>query len=323
MADDVLANYIQQYIESTTADDVRFTWHGGEPTLAGLSFYQKVVRWQKMFADGKTIHNELQTNGLLLNDAWCEFLAQHNWLVGLSIDGDQTAHNAHRVFETGRATYAQVYESLRRLQSAKVPVNALMAVHRGNVHDPVQHYTHLLDLGFRHFQFSPLTQTDRSPEIQPWHISAKEYGNFLVHIFEHWQRHDVGRVSIQDFDSAYATLNGLPATLCSHSATCGNTFVVLKQGEVYSCDHYVSSDYFLGNITRSSLRDMQLSKQNVTFGLEKTLNLPDACQQCSFVSQCQGGCQRHRLAIDGRNILCAGYKVFFARFNAAFADREG
>ena len=323
MADDVLANYIQQYIESTAGDDVRFTWQGGEPTLAGLSFYQKVVRWQKMFADGKRIHNDIQTNGLLLNDVWCEFLAANNWGVNLSIDGDQTAHNAHRVLNTGRSSYAQTYESLERLQRANIQCTALVAIHQANVHEPIKHYQHLVDLGFRRFQFSPLTQTDRSPEIQPWHISAKEYGNFLVHIFEHWQRHDVGSVSIQDFESAYATLNGLPATLCLHSATCGNTFVVLKQGEVYSCEHYVSSEYFLGNITRKTLNEMQLSKENVSFGIEKTLNLPEACQQCPFVSQCQGGCRRHRLAEDGRNILCAGYKVFFARFNAAFADREG
>jgi uncharacterized protein len=316
MDDETLAAYIQQYIEASTDDVVWFTWHGGEPTLAGLSFFQRVIRWQRMFADGRTIRNALQTNGRLINSAWCEFLQETNWLVGLSIDGTKTAHDHYRLIAKDKGSYEFAFNALKLLQQYRIEVNGLVTINKANVAQPLETYRHLRSLGITYLQFLPLAKSTQSSE-KKWHITGHEYGEFLTAILKEWLLNDVGKITIQDFESAYSTLKGLPATACAHGQMCGHSLVVLKGGEVYTCEHFIGHEHYLGNIHIKTLSQLRLSTSNVTFGVEKTLNLADKCKQCPFLKQCQGGCSRHRVD-EGVNVLCEGYMKFFNAFNQVF-----
>jgi uncharacterized protein len=339
MSDEVLETYIIQYIGQQQAPEVTFAWQGGEPTLLGVKFFRKVVELQKRHAAGKKIHNALQTNGTLLDDEWCVFFKENNFLIGLSIDGPARLHNAYRVDKKGRDTYDKVLAGLRLLKKHAVEFNTLTVVNRKNVRQPLEVYRFLREIGSGYIQFIPLVERvadkeakalgldlavpprfDQEAEVTrtvtEWSVPPKEYGVFLSTIFDEWIQRDVGRVFVQMFDVALGNWSGHGGGLCVFSPTCGTALAMEHNGDVYSCDHYVYPDYRLGNIMNNTLGNMVTSDFQSRFGRDKSDTLPKYCRECEVRFACHGECPKHRFirtpeGESGLNYLCAGYKHFF------------
>ncbi len=338
MADDVLENYIQQYIEQQSVPEVSFAWQGGEPTLLGVGYFRKIVELQQKHANGKKITNAIQTNGTLLNDEWCEFLAKHDFLVGLSIDGPPELHDAYRVDKRDRSTSGKVIRGLNYLKKHKVEFNTLTVVSRKNSQKPAEVYRYLKEIGSGYIQFIPLVERDadsvaknmgldlsQPPELQKvernrlvteWSLVPEDYGQFLVDIYNHWVRHDVGKTFVQFFDVALGNWMGMSGALCVFSPTCGTAMALEHNGDLYSCDHYVYPKYKLGNIMNQSIKSMVESKEQRQFGQDKLSKLPKYCRDCSVRFACHGECPKHRFmktpaGDPGLNYLCPGYKRIF------------
>ncbi|HVT95869.1 MAG TPA: radical SAM protein, partial [Acidobacteriaceae bacterium] len=158
MAPAILERYIRQYIAAQPLDEIHFAWQGGEPTLLGIDFFRTVVELQQKYAAGKTIHNALQTNGTLLDDAWCEFFADNDFLVGLSIDGPRELHDSYRVDKGGAPTFDRVLRGLNRLKAHQVDFNTLTVVNRRNSEHPLEVYRFLRDTGSGFIQFIPVVE---------------------------------------------------------------------------------------------------------------------------------------------------------------------
>jgi uncharacterized protein len=337
MSDQVLETYVKQYIASQDQPEVVFAWQGGEPTLLGVDFFRKAVAFQQAYADGKRISNALQTNGTLLDDAWGTFLAEHNFLIGLSVDGPAGLHDAYRVDKRRRPSFDQVMRGLEVLKRHQVEFNTLTVVNRKNSRDPLAVYRFLKDIGSGFLQFIPLVERradasarrigldlalppdedeEASSPVTPWSVESKQYGEFLVTIFEEWVRRDVGKVFVQLFDIALAKWAGSSASLCVFAETCGDAMVLEHNGDLFSCDHYVYPRYKLGNIVDRSLGDLASLPAQWDFGNAKLETLPRYCRECPVRFACNGECPKHRF-IDtpegepGLNYLCAGYKRFF------------
>jgi uncharacterized protein len=349
MPDEVLESYVRQYIEAQDAPEVSFAWQGGEPTLLGVDFFEKVVALQRRYAGGKRITNALQTNGTLLDDAWGAFLAEQNFLVGISIDGPKDLHDCYRVDKRGRPSFEQVLRGLEVLQRHRVAFNTLTVVHRRNAREPQRVYRFLKEIGSGFLQFiplvereataplaadgalipltfapptpppGPLSETERGnkqPPVTEWSVRAEEYGQFLVTIFEEWVRRDVGRVFVQLFDVALGNWSGLGASLCYFKETCGAALAIEHNGDVYACDHYVYPEYRLGNLMQEPLAGIVAAPEQQRFGREKRDTLPRFCRECDVRFACHGECPKHRFLRTpdgewGLNYLCAGYKRFF------------
>ncbi len=332
MPDDVLENYVRQYIQQQDAPEITFAWQGGEPTLMGLEFFQRAVEFQKKHCPaGKRISNALQTNGMLLNDAWCAFFRAHNFLIGLSIDGPSELHDRYRVDKAGGGTFGRVMEGLALLKKHGVEFNTLTVVNRHNARRPLEVYDFLCAHGSGFMQFIPLVERngqsgdtfaappqsgDADSPVTPMSVESLAYGEFLCAIFDRWVRNDVGRVYVQLFEVQLAIWMGLPSSLCVFSETCGNALAMEHNGDVYSCDHYVYPEYRLGNIGKEALGDMVASPQQRKFGTDKRDALPQYCRDCDVRFACHGECPKHRFiqtpsGEPGLNYLCAGYKRFF------------
>jgi uncharacterized protein len=333
MSDAVLEQYIRQYIHSQPAAEINFAWQGGEPTLLGVDFFRKVVELQKKFADGKIISNAIQTNGTLLDDEWCEFLAAHNFLVGLSIDGPSVMHDAYRVDKRQQPTFGQVMRGLELLKKHRVEFNTLTVVNRINSQAPLEVYRFLKSIGSQYLQFIPLVERKsksagltlaepplpRDPAASPvtdWSVEAEQYGIFLCAIFDEWVRHDVGTTFVQLFDTALGNWMGLGSSLCVFAEKCGAALAIEHNGDLYSCDHYVYPRYKLGNVMNHSLGAMVNSAPQIKFGNDKFDSLPKYCRQCEVRFACNGECPKHRFiqtpdGEPGLNYLCAAYKNFF------------
>ena len=338
MSDEMLETYVRQYVESQNVPEVSFAWQGGEPTLLGVDFFRRVVALQKQYADGKKITNALQTNGALLDDEWCSFLAEHRFLVGVSIDGPAELHDHYRVDKRGRPTFDRVMRGLDCLKKHRTEFNTLTVVNRTNADHPAAVYRFLKKIGSGFIQFIPLverragqvsrelgldlaTPPDGGADssgipVTEWSVRPRQFGRFLVEIFDEWVRHDVGRVFVQCFDVALGNWMGLGSSLCIFGETCGTAMALEHNGDLYACDHYVYPKYCLGNILNQSIADMVNTPAQRRFGRAKSETLPLYCRKCSVRFACHGECPKHRFlntpgGEPGLNYLCQGYRQIF------------
>lgn len=331
MNDDTLESFIKQKIESTDIQEESFAWQGGEPTLLGVDYFKKVVELQKKYSNGKKINNALQTNGILLDDEWCKFFADNNFLIGLSIDGPRELHDKYRVDKGGKPTFDKVMRGIHFLKKHSVSYNTLTVVQKDNSQHPLDVYNFLKEAGSGYIQFIPIVEriSEEKPDglslvlpgksnavVSNWSVHPVQFGNFLIEIFDHWVRNDVGKYFVQMFDVSLEAWAGFNPSLCIFSETCGNALAIEHNGDLYSCDHYVYPENKLGNIMEVPLLSMVDSTQQDKFGADKRDTLPEYCKKCEVRFACNGECPKNRFLTTpegeyGLNYLCAGYKKFF------------
>lgn len=311
----VLERYVQQLLAAhPVGSEVVFSWQGGEPALLGLDFYRQAVTLQRQFGGQHRILNTFQTNGTLLDDDWCRFFAAENFLVGLSLDGPAELHDRYRRHASGRPTHAAVLRALEGLQAHGVEFNLLACVTAHNSAEPLAVYRFLRQVGGRFLQFLPVVEPlPDGSGVTPESVPAAAYGEFMATVFDEWARHDIGRVTVLNFDWALANLLGRPGAVCHHQPVCGRSLAVEHNGDVYACDHFVAPAYRLGNLAGQELPDLLDSAPLQAFGRAKLERLPPACRQCEVLGLCWGGCPKHRglNAASPENYLCAGYAHFF------------
>ena len=316
--------YIRQLLEFHRTPRVTVAWQGGEPTLMGLDFFRHSVEFQKKYQKpGTHIENTFQTNGILLNDEWCRFFRENNFLVGLSMDGPGELHDFYRKDRAGRGTFDRVMRAARLLQKHKVECNILCTVNSKNAGHPLEVYRFFRDeLGFPYIQFIPIVE--RKDESEPREremvtersVQPGQFGRFLIEIFDEWVRRDVGKMFVLNFDGALAGWLGMAGTLCIFGPTCGLGMALEHNGDLYSCDHFVEPNHYLGNILETPMVELVASEQQRKFGRDKKDTLPRYCRECAVLSICNGECPKNRFSKTpdgepGLNYLCAGYKAFF------------
>ncbi|MCE9891086.1 anaerobic sulfatase maturase [Kluyvera intermedia] len=332
MDDVTLEAYVRQYIEANPGLEVEFTWQGGEPTLAGIAFYEKALQLQSKYAGKKRITNSIQTNGVLIDEAWAEFLAKNKFLVGLSIDGPAWLHDRYRKNRSEQSVFNKILRAMNLLKKHYVDVNILTVVNNVTAEHPQEIYEYLTqELKAEFVQFIPAVEQRPVNEkygellypqtlvgsVTEWSVSGEQWGRFMTGVFDQWVQRDVGRVYVQMFDSALAAWLGEKPSLCVMQPSCGFGLVVEQNGDVYSCDHYVYPEHRLGNLRRESLAKMAVSKQQRKFGLAKT-EVSAECMRCEWRFTCHGGCPKHRIHRMGErwhNHLCTGYKAIFSHLN--------
>jgi uncharacterized protein len=335
MSDEVLEAYIQQLIAAHGSNQVTVAWQGGEPTLMGIDFYQRAIELQKKHArPGMIFENTMQTNGTLLDDEWCEFFKENNYLIGISIDGPRQLHDTYRLDKGGGPTFDRVMHGLRLLQKHGVEHNILVAVNRVNAEHPLEVYRFLRDEARATWiQFIPVVERideaghtiyQKGTQISRRSVRAEQWGRFLIGVFDEWVRHDVGQVYVQTFEAAVRNWLGMPSGMCVFEETCGLGLALEHNGDLYSCDHFVEPDYLLGNIVEgvgertSPLLAMVNSERQRQFGRDKRDTLPRYCRECEVLFACRGECPKNRFLTTpegepGLNHLCAGWKAFFRR----------
>jgi uncharacterized protein len=323
MDDKTLELFIRQYIDGMTGPEIIFTWQGGEPTLRGLDFFRRVVALQSKYKkSNQRIENDLQTNGVLLNEEWAAFLKEHRFLVGLSIDGPRDLHDRYRVNKGGAPTSDKVMAAADLLRKWGVRFNTLTCVHRFNASRPLDVYRFLRrELGSTYIQFIPIVEPkefkatapqfwdaaklpllgsrearpdDPNSVVTEWSVDPEEYGYFLSRVFDEWRQKDIGKVLVNHIETLVAQHVGMPSQICIYGEFCGKGVLVEHDGSVYACDHYVYPEYRLGRLQEKSLADMVFSPLQVKFGYAKSESLPRYCRQCCYLKDCWGECPKNR-----------------------------
>jgi uncharacterized protein len=316
MDDGTLENYILHHYAASTSDTVLFTWHGGEPLLAGIDFYKKALAFQKKhLPQGKNFLNGIQTNGTLITHEWGRFLSDNGFTVGISMDGPEALHNAMRRFEQGTGSFEKTLAGYGLLRKYGVNPEILCVVSAYNVYYPLMVYEFFKMLGVQYITFLPLVERNKE-YVTKTSVPAFEFGLFLTAIFDEWVNKDIGIVKIQIFEEALRTAFHQEHSLCIFREKCGGVPVIERNGNCYQCDHFVDHEWLIGNINQHALKHLLNHPKQKAFGEAKRNTLPQYCIQCEVRTMCNGECPRNRFITSpngepGLNYLCEGYQYFF------------
>ncbi|WP_298832369.1 anaerobic sulfatase maturase [uncultured Piscinibacter sp.] len=346
MDEATLDSYLKQLMDSSPGPQVEVSWQGGEPMLRGLAFYRRSVQLaEKYRKPHQRILHTMQTNGTLVDDEWAAFFKQHNYLVGLSVDGPRALHDVYRVDKRGEGSFEDVLRGWQCLRRHDVDVNVLCTIHAANADHPLEVYRFFRDeMQARYIQLIPIVERATAQTIEfanrGWggpkgsdrplyrqagdlvtsrSVTAEQFGRFLIAIFDEWVLRDVGEVYVTIFDVALGSWMG-QHNACIVAPTCGGALAMEHNGDVYSCDHYVEPEHRLGNLKETPLQSLVASEKQRRFGQSKFDTLPRYCKECPVLFACYGECPRNRFirtpdGEDGLNYLCAGYKAFFTHID--------
>jgi uncharacterized protein len=317
MSEELLELYIRQRFAASSGPNTHFEWHGGEPTLLGIDYFRRIRELQDRYApEGRVVTNGLQTNGLLLDEGWADFLLHEGFSVGLSLDGPRDLHDVFRTSADGGPTQARTVRAFRLLKERRVFCNILCVLHSANAPQPDRIYDFFRGLGAAYIQFLPLVSKENNGDRIPMAAEPAVIGTFLCRVFDRWIREDVGKMVIQNIDEALRPVYGIPHALCIHRETCGDVAVLEHDGSFFTCDHFVRPEYRIGNIRQRPLAELARDPAMLRFGRAKQKTLPAFCRKCEVLEFCNGGCPKDRTAKTpdgdaGLNCLCPAYKSFF------------
>jgi len=327
MPESLLEEYIVQHIEAAPGPEVSFSWHGGEPTTLGLDFFRQALALEHRHRPaGWRIRNGIQTNGVLLGEEWCRFLAAEDFGIGLSLDGPPELHDPYRVTRGGQPSHRQALRGYELLRKHGIHTDIVCVVHNLNVEHPLTVYRFFREIGCEYLGFLPAVE--QAPEsaggVGPYTPSAEAYGAFLCKIFDEWIARDTGRIAVQTFEEAARPALGMEHSLCVFRETCGQIPVLEHNGDFFPCDHFVDREHRLGNIRATPLGELLESSALRDFGDAKRDGLPRYCRECETLPECHGGCPKYRFIRTpdgeaGLNYLCAGLKRFFLHSRAPLA----
>ncbi len=314
MSDEVLKTMLEKFMRIDLPVH-GIGWQGGEPTLMGLDFFKRAVHYQQKFgSSGKVVSNGLQTNGTLLDDTWCRFLKEYNFLVGLSIDGPPEIHDINRLTPDGRGSHRLVMRGLEALQRNQVEFNVLTLVNQSNQDHPLLIYNYLKELGVNYQQYIECVEFGPDGELSPFAVDPIKWGEFLCAIFDEWYEHDVRRISIRLFDSILTRLVDNYTNVCAMGSDCRQYFVVEHNGDVYPCDFFVEPELRLGNIMQDNWEKLAGAESYREFGKRKQ-QWNEECTTCQYLMLCAGCCPKNRPS-RGKDptrlsVLCPGWKIFY------------
>jgi len=309
-------------IKSALGDVTEFcaiAFQGGEPTLVGLDFYKKLIEFEhKHNVKNVRITHAIQTNGMLIDDKWASFFADHNFLVGLSIDGDLNNHDYFRLDAQAESSHKRALSAARVLEKYRADFNILSVVTKQFAKRPDRAWKFYKQQGFRFLQFIPCLEdfsAERGNAI--YSLSANDYGRFLCRTFDLWYE-DYRKgdyVSVRMFDNYIQMLMGKPPENCAMAGICNAYALIEADGSVYPCDFYAVDEYLLGSVHTDSFEAMLTGKAALEF-TEPSKKVEAECLSCEYAALCRGGCRRDRdYTGDGAlklNCYCESYKKFFA-----------
>lgn len=312
MSEETLTRMIEETL-MTGAPSVSFVWQGGEPTLAGLEFFEKAVELQELYRyPGQTVNNSIQTNGVLLDENWAKFFKKKGWLVGLSLDGPELSHDVYRVFHNHQGSYASVNRGLDKLREKGVQYNILTLLNDVNVKKPSELYRWLVGSGHKHLQFIPCMELNSYGKVAEFSITPEEYGKFLIEVFDEWVK-DIPEVYVRDFEDILIGLVTGNTPNCVFNGRCGEYIVVEYNGDAYPCDFFVDTEWHLGNINETGIEKLYQSEKMNEF--RKNRRLQEKCKSCNWTEYCYGGCQK--TVLYGEYYFCESIKLFLKERGSA------
>lgn len=281
------------HVDLNQGDQVHFAFQGGEPTLAGLEYFQHFINLAEKWSKRIKISYSLQTNGIHLDDEWCSFLAQNHFLVGVSLDLLPFCHDEARVDAQNQGTYQRVLHAIQLLEQHHVEYNVLCTLTEQIAQYPQKVWKTIIKNDFQWVQFTPCLNELSGQGGNPYALKPQSFASFYIQLFSCWlsdfQKNAYRSVKLFD-DIVNYLAYGVP-TSCGIDGKCQPQLIVEADGSVYPCDFYCLDEYLLGNFTNRTFKELFLSSAQSEMRKRKMGVL---CESCPYVQICGGGCKRMR-----------------------------
>lgn len=316
MSETVLEQLTQELLEINKTR-CEFLWHGGEPLLAGINFFRKAIDFQcKYNHRGAVIANSIQTNGTLINEEIADFFKEHNFRVGISLDGPEHIHNHHRKRVGGRGSFDAVMRGVKLCQAKRVPVSVVSVVTAYSVQFPQEIYEFFLSSGIKGFSFNPAFEPDREGRLCEFSVQDADFADFMQKILEIWYEADDQEINIRQLTEPLKGMLGGELTACIYSGQCSRFLDIYPNGDVKPCHSFLGESAKLGNIMEEPLPQMIVTDRYETFQ-QHVQRLPQECLDCEHFPICHGGCTDHRnVTVDGKYhekyVYCGSRKRVFS-----------
>lgn len=313
MSEEVLEKMVSYFMDYSKGGRCSFCWQGGEPLIAGIEFYYKVIEFQKKYGkNGQVVSNVIQTNGILLDEKWIELIKKYNIFAGISLDGPKEIHNFYRKYPSGKGSFNDVMEKVNLLKREEVEFNILSTIGEETAKYPDKIYKFFVSKNLNFLQFIPAVERKRN-KMPSFSITPETYGDFLCRIFDLWWNDGNPFVSIRFFDNILEVLLGLEPGSCALKKRCGQYLVVEHNGDLYPCDFFVHPEFKIGNIFDDEPE--KVSQKLSDFGKLKEI-APAPCENCEWKFICNNGCTWFRWVkrekIEDPDYFCSSYKKFFS-----------
>ncbi|MFI3207941.1 MAG: anaerobic sulfatase maturase [Eubacteriales bacterium] len=326
MTEETLYNVLKTAFDSVEKN-LSIAFQGGEPTLAGFPYFQKVVELVKELNTNQIeINYAIQTNGYILDDTWAMFFKEHKFLVGISLDGNKEVHDKYRIDARGEGTFDRVMASIDLLKKYEVDFNILTVVHADTTKSVNQMYNFFKrnDFGYQQY-IECLDPIGEVPGGQEYSLTPEKYGEFLIALFKKFYR-DLSEgkyVYIRYFENLVGILLRHQPESCAMQGRCGEYLTIEADGSAYPCDFYVLDEWKLGNFNTDTIEQMEQKRKELEF-VEHSMPVPDECKECKWYPLCRNACRRNceptSTSHRGVNYFCKSYKMFFEYAYPYFED---
>jgi uncharacterized protein len=314
IGDEILGRFISEYL-ALPQKRFDFVWHGGEPLLAGLDFFKKVIRLQKPHRrKGQKIFNGLQTNATLLNEDWVSFFKENRFHIGVSLDGPRDIHNIHRNYPSGKGSFNDVMKGISLLKGGEVSFAVLVVWAKDSLGHEKEIFEFLVETGIHKFDLLPCVLADgKEPKSS---LTPAEFARSMIKMFDLWWQLDNPEVRVRLFESAIRGVLGGKQSVCKFTGACASYCTLDYNGEIYPCDNFVGMpDFVFDNIKKSNLHTVLNGEKRQRFAVQ-TQNLPADCVKCEWKNICNDGCVYHRYLRRGN----LADKSYFCNFRKEFFD---
>lgn len=301
------------FVDLDDGDYIEFAFQGGEPTLIGMEFYEDFVESVKNInRPNVNVSYSLQTNGILVDETWCDFFNKNKFLIGLSLDGPKVINDKYRVNQNGEGTYEKIINVKNMFDEKNIDYNILSVLTNELAREPELMWKFIKEEDIKFIQFIPcLDEIDNKLDSE-YALNPENFAYFYKNIFNLWKEslYNNEYYSIGFIDQLITFLNGQSNGTCSIKGRCNPQYVIEADGSVYPCDFYVLKKYKAGNIRTDNLRKLFYNQSMQEF-LTSDKNLSNYCKECEYLKICNGGCKRLEDAIYlNENENFCGYKSF-------------
>ncbi len=317
-----LERFIRDYLEISTVSPT-MVWQGGEPLLAGIEFYERAIELQKKYNKASVpVTNVIQSNGTLVTEEWAEFFSRNRFLVGVSVDGPPEVHNRYR--RDAQGTHDRAMNAIMLLRKMRVDFNVLVAVTDANVRYASEVYDFFRGERINFIEIIPVAELGSNNTMKPYSITPRQYGDFLVELFEVWIGDNPQKTHIRLLDNVVRSFFGIEPEYCIFRDTCYNVLTLEANGSLYPCDFYVSREWMLGNIRECRAASALNSKKWVSFK-RLVQSYRQECHECRWFSICKGGCTKYRSPgfmshAKGGNYFCESLRMIFEKVESEWEN---
>jgi uncharacterized protein len=313
----LLKDFIKQAAHYSP-ERIWFIWHGGEPLLAGLDYFEEIVRIEQQITDeiGTRFRNSIQTNATLVNREWANFFKENKFGVGVSLDGPEDLHNVNRIYFSGKGSFEQTLRGIQILQEVGVNVGVLAVVTKLSLGREHEIFDFFLQTHLRSFDFLPCVEvSSHSQDVMPISISDKDYAAFMTNVFDIWAIHDDPSIKIRYFKNVMMGLLGVSPQSCTFNGTCGKYVTLGNDGSILPCDNFVGyKELNYGSLKDHPLEHILNGEGRKQFYAAASAQRPE-CAACEFESVCQGACRKYsymfRQELADPNYFCGSRKTIF------------